>query len=295
MKLIKFLVWIIAITLIPLCTIVMADDCFDTLIDDGKVYYIDPFDKYTFSKDKKILLNIYWDKIKCNGEKKTYTKEEYIDKISSDLHKDNQRQEKDSWGNAFIELIMFILWCVALRKIFVKAGKPGYYSLIPVYNFYEMSDMAWISWLFKKAVRCLIVWFLMIFISLHVMPIAQFPQIWMILICIFWIYMCAVNFYIARNFWWSTVASILYVLFNPIAVLILAFWNDKYCLTDPKEKMSEITRKSHSEDNSDLNLWESRESTMEWMDEDLNVNTWPKNNSQLEEDPIKYIDPDQFT
>ena len=294
MKLIKFLVWIAAITLIPLCTIVMADDCFDTLIDNGKVYYIDPFDKYTFSKDKKILLNIYWDKIKCNGEKKTYTKEEYIDKISSDLHKDNQRQERDSWGNAFIELIMFILWCVALRKIFVKTGRPGFYSLIPVYNFYEMSDIAWISWLFKKAVRCLIIWFVMIFISLHMMPIALFPQIWMILIFIFWIYMCAVNFYIARNFWWSTIASILYVIFNPIAMLILAFWNDKYYPIEQKEKTKEINRKVQLEENFNKNLWENKNPTAEWVDEDLNVDTLLEINPQKEEDPIKYIDPSQF-
>jgi hypothetical protein len=37
----------------------MADNCFDTLINEGNVYYIDPFDKYTFSKDKETLLNIY--------------------------------------------------------------------------------------------------------------------------------------------------------------------------------------------------------------------------------------------
>jgi hypothetical protein len=37
----------------------MADDCFDTIIDNGEVYYVDPFDKYSFSKDKEILLNNY--------------------------------------------------------------------------------------------------------------------------------------------------------------------------------------------------------------------------------------------
>ncbi len=299
MKLLKILLWAVAIAIIPICTIVMADDCFDTIIDNGEVYYVDPFDKYSFSKDKEILLNIYWDKIKCNGEKKTYTKEEYIDKISSDLIssdllKDDQRQEKDSWVNPFIELIMLILCCVATRKIFAKAWKPGINSIIPIYSLYEMSDIAGLSWLFKKAVRCLIIWFVMIFISLFVMPIALFPQIWFVLICIFWVYMCAVNFYIARNFWWSTIASILYVIFNPVAVLILGFWNDKYYQVEQKEKMKEMAKKAQLEEDFAQRVWENVDSMVNWMDDNLSVNAWSENNSQPEEDPIKYIDPNQF-
>lgn len=296
MKSIKFLIWTIAVVFIPLLAMAMADDCFDTLIDNGKIYYIDPFDKYRFSEDKETLLNIYWDKIKCGGEKSTYTKEEYIDKISSDLRKDKQKQENDSsWISSLIELILSILWCIAMRKIFVKAWKPGINSIIPIYNFYEMSDIAGLAWLFKKAVRWLILWLLMIFISLFVMPIALFPQIWMILICIFWIYMCAVNFYIARNFWWSTIASILYVIFNPVAVLILGFWNDKYHQIEQKGKIKEIARKSQFEENFNTEAWENKIATTDWIDEDLNINISPENNLQPEEDPIKYIDPDQFT
>lgn len=299
MKLLKILLWAVAIAIIPVCTIVMADDCFDTIIDNEEVYYVDPFDKYRFSKDKEILLNNYWDKIKCNGEKKTYTKEEYIDKISSDLIsldllKDDQKQEKHSWVNPFIELIMLILCCVATRKIFAKAWKPGINSIIPIYSLYEMSDIAWISWLFKKAFWCLIIWCSMIFIWIFMYPIAYFPQIWFVLTMIFWIYMCAVNFYIARNFWWSTIASILYVIFNPVAVLILGFWNDKYYPIEQKEKTKEINRKVQLEENFNKNLWENKNPTAEWVDEDLNVDTLLEINPQKEEDPIKYIDPSQF-
>lgn len=295
MKLLKILLWAVAIAIIPVCTIVMADDCFDTIIDNGEIYYVDPFDKYSFSKNKEILLNIYWDKIKCGGEKSTYTKEEYIDKISSDLRNDKQRQEKDSsWISSLIEVILSVLWCIAMRKIFVKAWKSGINSIIPIYNFYEMSDIAGLSWLFKKAVRCLIIWFIMIFISLHIMPIVLFPQIWMILILIFWIYMCAVNFYIARNFWWSTIASILYVIFNPVAVLILGFWNDKYYQTEQKEKMKEMAKKARLEESFGPKAWEDIVSITEWVDDNLSVNAWSENNSQPEEDPIKYIDPNQF-
>lgn len=89
MKLTKILLWVVAVALIPLCTTVMADDCFDTVIDnDGKVFYIDPFDKYSGSEDKKVLLSIYWDKIKCTGEKKVYSQEEYLSKIREDLYEE---------------------------------------------------------------------------------------------------------------------------------------------------------------------------------------------------------------
>ena len=106
--------------------------------------------------------------------------------------------------------------------------------------------------------------------------------------------MCAVNFYIARNFWWSTIASILYVIFNPIAVLILAFWNDKYYQTEQKEKMKEMVKKAQLEENFGPKPWENIDLIPDWIDDDLSVNVWPENNSQPEEDPIKYIDPNQF-
>ena len=296
MKLIKFLLWMLAVAIIPLCTVVMADDCFDTVIDEnGKVYYIDPFDKWSVFEKKESLIGIYWDEIKCTWEKKVYTENEYFNEIYDNLQKQSQLQGKKSgWWSSFIELVMLILWCVAMRKIFVKAWKPGINSIIPIYSFYEMSDIAWLSWLFKKAVRCLIVWFLMIFITLFVMPIALFPQIWMILICIFWLYMCAVNFYMARNFWWSTIASILYVIFNPIAILVLAFWNDKYYLTEQKEKVKEINRKMQIEEGFSTNSWENKMTPSDWINEDMNIDSLPENNSQTDEDPIKYIDPSQF-
>lgn len=297
MKLLKFLLWTVAIAIIPLCAIAMADDCFDTVVDNknGKVFYIDPFDKYGMFEDKKSLQSIYWDKIKCTGEKKVYSRDEYFNEIYKDLNNKNQKQGKSSdSGGDLIELIMSILWCVALWKIFVKAGKPGYYSLIPVYNLYEMSDIAGLSWLFKKAFWLGILWFLMIFLSLFIFPIALFPQIWIILILIFWIFMCIVNYNIAKNFWWSTLASILYVLFNAIAVLILAFWNDKYYLADQKEKKKELSMKAQMDEALDDTYMGDYDITTEWVNENLNSNG-QENNSQPEEDPIKYIDPSQFT
>ena len=46
-------------------------------------------------------------------------------------------------------LVIAVLTLVAMWKIFVKAGKPGWACLIPFYNMYCMYDIAWGNgWLF---------------------------------------------------------------------------------------------------------------------------------------------------
>ena len=106
------------------------------------------------------------------------------------------------------------------------------------------------------------------------------------------IYGFVVNFYVARNFWWSTLASVLYVIFNPIAMLILAFWNDKYYLTEQKEKMKEISRKVQLEENLSNDYGSDNNIMSEWEIEDSDIKE-PETTPQSE-DPIKYIDPSQF-
>ena len=98
----------------------------------------------------------------------------------------------------------------------------------------------------------------------------------------------------ARNFGRSTIASLLYVIFNPIAILILAFWNDKYYLEEQKEKIKEINRKVLLEEDFSPQSWENKDPITDWMSWNINVNNWPKNNSQPEENPIKYIDSSKF-
>lgn len=287
MKLIKYLLWALAIVIIPLSTIVVGDDCFDTVIDkDWKVYYIDPSDEYSIFEDRESLVRIYWDKIKCNWDKKVYSSEEYTNKIYNDLYKQMQKQEKgSSWISTLIELILSILWCVAMRKIFVKAWKPGINSIIPIYNFYELTDIAWLQWMFSKAFLCWLIWVILYFFV---------PILWIILILLCALYWCFVNFYVARNFGRSTIASLLYVVFNPIAILILAFWNDKYYLVEQKEKIKEINRKVLLEEDFSPKSWENKDPIMDWLNWNINVNNCPKNNSQPEENPIKYIDSSKF-
>ena len=294
MKLTKILLWVVAIALIPLCTIVMADDCFDTVVDkDGNVYYIDPFDEWRVAINRETLLSEYGDKIKCTGEKKVYTSEEYMDKVYGDLRKDAQRQQSySSWGNALLELVIFILWIVAMRKIFVKAWKPGIYSIIPIYNFYELTDIAWLQGMFWKVLLCWLVWIGLCFFM---------PILWVILILICVIYGAVVDFYVARNFWWSTIASILYVMFNPIAMIILAFWNYEYNNLKwvQKEEIREIANKIQNDEvmgkekgwnvNNNVN-----NIAPERIDDEFDDNTSLPDSTGTEEDPIKYIDPSQF-
>lgn len=48
-----------------------------------------------------------------------------------------------------IIIVILVLTLVAMWKIFVKAGKPGWACLIPFYNAYCLYDIAWGSgWLF---------------------------------------------------------------------------------------------------------------------------------------------------
>ena len=294
MKLTKILLWVVAIALIPLCTIVMADDCFDTVVDkDGNVYYIDPFDEWRVAINRETLLSEYGDKIKCTGEKKVYTSEEYMDKVYGDLRKDAQRQQSySSWGNALLELVIFILWIVAMRKIFVKAWKPGIYSIIPIYNFYELTDIAWLQGMFWKVLLCWLVWIGLCFFM---------PILWMILIFICVIYGAVVDYYVAKNFWWSTIASILYVIFNPIAMIILAFWNYEYndVKWAQKEEIREIAKKIQNDEvmgkekgwnvNNNVN-----NIAPERIDDEFDDNISLPDSTGTEEDPIKYIDPSQF-
>jgi len=284
MKLFKNFLWIAVFTLISFFGFSLADDCFDTVVDnDGTILYIDPNDKYSVFEDREKLISIYWNKIECSWSKKVYSSDEYIDLIFGDLYQEMNQDKNNSSTKAIIELVMLILSCVAMWRIFTKAGKPGIYSIIPIYNFYELSDIAWLSWLFNKACICLIAWILIYFFI---------PMLGMLLILIFGIYMCIVNYNVARNFGWSVFASILYVIFNSVAMLILAFWNDKYYITEEKDKLEDEIKKRELENL--VAQWikdkEDTEKNMWNMNEEIIYDKLPKE----KEIKIKYIDPNDI-
>ena len=54
-----------------------------------------------------------------------------------------------STGTSLVGTVLAILLLVAMWKIFVKAGKPGWGSIIPLYNLYCLYDMSFgKGWLF---------------------------------------------------------------------------------------------------------------------------------------------------
>lgn len=98
-------------------------------------------------------------------------------------------------------LVIAVIMIVANWKVFTKAGKPGWASIIPLYNMYVMFEIAGMNgWMFL----------------LTFVPIAN------IIIQI----MLYLN--LAKKFGKSTGFAIGLILLNPIFLLMLAFGNAEY-------------------------------------------------------------------
>ena len=102
---------------------------------------------------------------------------------------------------AILVLVIAVIMIIANWKIYTKAGKPGWASLVPFYNMYVMYEIAGMNgWMF-----------LLTFI-----PIVN------IVIQI----MLYLN--LAKKFGKSTGFAIGLILLNPIFLLLLAFGNAEY-------------------------------------------------------------------
>ena len=101
-----------------------------------------------------------------------------------------------------------VVLIISLWKLFVKAGKPGWASLIPVYNFWVMAEIT---------TNNNIMWFIFIFI-----PFLNFASYIVMLLGF------------AKTFGKSTGFGILTIFFNIITLPILAFGKAEY---DPALKM----------------------------------------------------------
>lgn len=98
-------------------------------------------------------------------------------------------------------LVITVLTLVAMWKIFVKAGKPGWACLIPFYNVYCMYDIAWGNgWLF-----------LLTFIP-----------------CVGFVFAIIMLFKLAKAFGQGTGFGFGLLFLNTIFVLILGFGNAEY-------------------------------------------------------------------
>lgn len=100
-----------------------------------------------------------------------------------------------------IMLAIIVLMIIAQWKIFTKAGKPGWASIIPFYNTYCLFDIAWGNgWLF-----------LLTFIP-----------------CIGIIFQYIAFFKLGKAFGQGTGFGIGLILLNPIFMLILGFGKAEY-------------------------------------------------------------------
>ena len=125
-----------------------------------------------------------------------------------------------------LALVLWILAIIAMWKIFTKAWEAGWKSIIPFYNIYILYKIAGMKNWFWYTLIVFAVWCLVAAICW-----VESTAYWIVMgiVCLFcWIVAIVVNYKLPRKFGWGVFASILYVLFTWICVLILGFGNYQY-------------------------------------------------------------------
>ena len=124
---------------------------------------------------------------------------------------------------AIVGFILWILRIIALWKAFQRAWQWGWEAIVPVYCSYIKYKLAGMkNWFWYGLLIAVIMWIVAAFIP------DQQQLLNDIATTIVWIIYIVVKFKFARKYGWGVFASILYVIFNPICVLILGFGNYKY-------------------------------------------------------------------
>ena len=124
---------------------------------------------------------------------------------------------------AIISFILWILRIIALWKAFQRAWQWGWEAIVPVYCSYIKYKLAGMkNWFWYGLLIAVIFWIIAAFVP------DQQKLLTDIATAIVWIIYIVVKFKFARKYGWGVFASILYVLFNPICVLILGFGNYPY-------------------------------------------------------------------
>ena len=124
---------------------------------------------------------------------------------------------------AIVGLILRILRIIALWKAFERAGEPGWKALIPVYCSYIKYKLAWMkNWFWYCLLIALVIWVIAVCIPDQQELITNIG--WLITSVIYIVML----FKFARKYGWGVFASVLFVIFYPICVLVLGFWNYPY-------------------------------------------------------------------
>ena len=124
---------------------------------------------------------------------------------------------------AIIGIILRILRIIALWKAFERAGEPGWKALVPVYCTYiqyKLSGMK--NWFWYGLLIAVIAWVIAACIPNQQELISNIGCL------ITWIIYIVMLFKFAKKYGWGTFASVLFVIFYPICVLILGFGNYPY-------------------------------------------------------------------
>lgn len=124
---------------------------------------------------------------------------------------------------AILVFILRILRIIALWKAFERAGEPGWKALVPVYCTYiqyKLSGMK--NWFWYGLLVAVIVWIIAACIPNQQELITNIGS------AIIWIICIVMLFKFARKYGWGVFASILFVIFYPICVLVLGFGNYPY-------------------------------------------------------------------
>ncbi len=122
-----------------------------------------------------------------------------------------------------ISIILRILRIIALWKAFSRAWEWWWKALIPVYCSYIKYKLAGMKyWFWYGLGIALIIW-----IIAACLP-DQKESLTSIATFIAWIIYIVMKFKFAKNYGWGTFASILFVLFYPICILVLGFGNYPY-------------------------------------------------------------------
>lgn len=146
----------------------------------------------------------------------------------------------DSGSVALITTILSSLWmsgliiclvCLILRiiagwRIFARAWEGGWKILIPIYNLYIMYKIAGMKkWFWYSILVSFVLWII-------AGCFWKWSNVAEILNYVAGLFTCIVaiitTFKLPRKFGWGVFASILYVLFTSICVLVLGFGNYKY-------------------------------------------------------------------
>ena len=127
-----------------------------------------------------------------------------------------------------IALVLWILTIVALWKAFTRAGEKGWKAIIPIYNVYVMYKIAWMkNWFWYTILVAFVLWLISGFMWMW--EDSGVSAILTGLSWAFgWIVWIVAWFKFARKYGWGVFASILFVLFYPICILVLGFGNYPY-------------------------------------------------------------------